>query len=79
MDASGFLSRLTPLSPGVENLRLVCSAHDRYAAERAFGAEFMSRKLDEARRARRETRAAKQRPPAPCGIARAEAAYFGRP
>jgi len=45
----------------VENLRLVCSAHNRYAAERVFGAEFMSRKREEARRARRETRASKHR------------------
>ena len=45
----------------VENLRLVCSAHNRYAAERVFGAEFMSRKREEARRARRERRAAKHR------------------
>jgi 5-methylcytosine-specific restriction endonuclease McrA len=44
----------------VANLRLVCSAHNRYAAERVFGAEFMSRKREEARRAPRETRAAKQ-------------------
>ncbi|HEY2954323.1 MAG TPA: HNH endonuclease signature motif containing protein, partial [Candidatus Eisenbacteria bacterium] len=36
----------------VENLRLVCSAHNRYAAEREFGAQFMSRKREEARRAR---------------------------
>jgi CRISPR/Cas system Type II protein with McrA/HNH and RuvC-like nuclease domain len=48
----------------VENLRLVCSAHNRYAAERVFGAEFMSRKREEARRARRQTRAAKHRPSA---------------
>jgi hypothetical protein len=45
-----------------ENLRLVCSAHNRYAAERVFGAEFMSRKREEARRARREARAAQHRP-----------------
>jgi len=36
----------------VENLRLVCSAHNRYAAERMLGAEFMSRKREEARRSR---------------------------
>ncbi|HEY2954021.1 MAG TPA: HNH endonuclease, partial [Candidatus Eisenbacteria bacterium] len=36
----------------VENLRLVCSAHNQYAAEREFGAEFMSRKREETRRAR---------------------------
>jgi 5-methylcytosine-specific restriction endonuclease McrA len=36
----------------VENLRLVCSAHNQYLADREFGAEFMSRKREEARRAR---------------------------
>ncbi|HEY2954809.1 MAG TPA: HNH endonuclease signature motif containing protein [Candidatus Eisenbacteria bacterium] len=35
----------------VENLHLKCRAHNQYAAEQAFGAEFMSRKR-EARRAR---------------------------
>jgi HNH endonuclease len=77
------IDHIEPVARGgeatVENLRLLCRAHNQYAAEREFGAEFMSRKLDEARRARRETRAAKQRPPAPSGIACAEAAYFGRP
>lgn len=32
-----------------ENLRLRCRAHNHYAAESAFGAEFMRRKLEEAR------------------------------
>ncbi|HEY2953735.1 MAG TPA: HNH endonuclease signature motif containing protein, partial [Candidatus Eisenbacteria bacterium] len=36
----------------VENLRLVCSAHNQYLAEREFGAEFMSRKREDARAAR---------------------------
>jgi hypothetical protein len=36
----------------VENLRLVCSARDRYAAELTFGVEFTSRQREESRRAR---------------------------
>jgi len=32
----------------VENVRLLCRAHNAYAAERAFGAEFMERKRAEA-------------------------------
>ena len=35
----------------VENLRLVCRAHNQHAAERIFGSEFMNRKRGEARRA----------------------------
>jgi hypothetical protein len=35
-------------------MRLRCRAHNQYEAERAFGAAFMSRKRDEARRARAE-------------------------
>jgi hypothetical protein len=34
----------------VENVRLLCRAHHQYAAERAFGAEFMEQKRAEARR-----------------------------
>lgn len=34
----------------IENVRLLCRAHNRYAAERAFGSEFVERKLAEARR-----------------------------
>jgi 5-methylcytosine-specific restriction endonuclease McrA len=45
---------IEPVSRGgdstVENLRLVCRAHNQYAAERAFGAEFMEQKRTEARR-----------------------------
>jgi len=33
----------------VENLRLVCRAHNQYAAEREFGAEFMEQKRTDAR------------------------------
>ena len=33
----------------LENVRLLCRAHNAYAAERAFGAEFMDRKRHEAR------------------------------
>jgi HNH endonuclease len=33
-----------------ENLRLLCRVHNQYAAERAFGAEFMAQKRAEAKR-----------------------------
>jgi hypothetical protein len=33
----------------VENVRLLCRTHNQYAAECAFGAEFMERKRREAR------------------------------
>jgi hypothetical protein len=36
-----------------ENLRLVCRAHNQYAAECSFGAGFMERKRDAVRAARR--------------------------
>jgi len=36
----------------VENVRLLCRAHNQHAAERTFGAEFMDRKRMEARHAR---------------------------
>jgi hypothetical protein len=35
----------------VENVRLRCRAHNQFEAERAFGAEFMERKRDEAKHA----------------------------
>jgi 5-methylcytosine-specific restriction endonuclease McrA len=45
---------IDPVSRGggatVENLRLLCRAHNQYAAEREFGVDFMSRKREEARR-----------------------------
>jgi hypothetical protein len=31
----------------IENIRLRCAAHNAYAAERAFGAEFMDQKKRE--------------------------------
>jgi 5-methylcytosine-specific restriction endonuclease McrA len=44
------------------NLRLRCRAHNVYAAEKAFGAEFMRRKLEDARdKAAEETRKADAR------------------
>lgn len=47
-----------PLARGgtasVEGLRLRCRAHNQYEAERVFGAEFMRRKREEARRVRAE-------------------------
>jgi len=36
--------------PTVENLRLRCRAHNQYAAEQAFGAEFMRQKREAARK-----------------------------
>ena len=41
----------------VENLRLRCASHNQFAAECAFGTEFMKHKREEARRARAEARA----------------------
>ena len=41
-----------------ENLRLRCRAHNQYAAECVFGAEFMNRKRQEARWAAAEARTA---------------------
>jgi hypothetical protein len=40
----------------VRNLRLRCRAHNQYAAERTFGADFMSHKRDAARREAEATR-----------------------
>ena len=42
----------------MERVRLRCRAHNQYAAECTFGAEFMRHKREEARRARAEARAA---------------------
>jgi hypothetical protein len=39
-----------------ENVRLMCRVHNQYAAERAFGAEFMERKRREARERMQMTR-----------------------
>jgi hypothetical protein len=43
--------------PTVNGMRLRCRAHNQYTAECAFGAGFMSRKRDVARRAAQEARA----------------------
>ena len=47
---------IIPLARGgkstVENLRLVCRAHNQHAAEQALGAEFMKKKREEAQAAR---------------------------
>ena len=47
---------IEPVSPGgaatVENVRLVCRAHNQWAAEREFGVEFMEQKRAEARHTR---------------------------
>jgi 5-methylcytosine-specific restriction endonuclease McrA len=40
-------------------VRLLCRAHNQYAAECTFGAEFMSLKRDEARRAKADRRSRK--------------------
>jgi hypothetical protein len=42
----------------VEGLRLRCRAHNQYAAECAFGAEFMRRKREEAQAVAARSRAA---------------------
>ena len=44
-----------------ERITLKCRAHNQYAAECAFGTEFMRHKREEARRARAEARAAAAR------------------
>jgi 5-methylcytosine-specific restriction endonuclease McrA len=41
----------------VDGMRVRCRAHNQFEAERAFGATFMNRKRDEARRARADARA----------------------
>src|SRR4029077_17656893 len=41
----------------VEGIRLRCRAHNQYEAERTFGAEFMSAKREQARKAAAEARA----------------------
>jgi 5-methylcytosine-specific restriction endonuclease McrA len=50
------IDHIEPVARGgeatLENLRLLCRAHNQYAADREFGAEFMDRKREEARRAR---------------------------
>src|SRR2546426_275322 len=45
----------------VEGIRLRCRAHNQYAAECAFGTDFMRNKREGARRARAEVRAAAAR------------------
>jgi len=45
----------------VDGVRLLCAVHNQYAAECAFGSQFMANKREEARRARAETRAAAAR------------------
>ena len=53
------LDHIEPVARGgestVENVRLVCAAHNQHAAERAFGLEFMERKRSEARGDRSHT------------------------
>ena len=41
----------------IDGMRLRCRAHNQYEAEQTFGAEFMARKRDEARRVAAEMRA----------------------
>jgi 5-methylcytosine-specific restriction endonuclease McrA len=43
-----------------ENVRLACRSHNQYAAERAFGAEFMERKRREAGEGTRDERGCRQ-------------------
>lgn len=44
----------------VENIRLRCSSHNQYEAEKAFGAAFMENKREQARQARAEARNARE-------------------
>jgi hypothetical protein len=48
------LDHIKPLACGgetsVENLRLLCRAHNQHAAERAYGAKFMDERMNEIRR-----------------------------
>jgi hypothetical protein len=50
------LDHIEPVARGgastIENVRLVCRAHNQHAADRAFGIEFMEQKRAEARRGR---------------------------
>jgi HNH endonuclease len=45
----------------VENVRLLCRAHNQHAAERTYGAEFMSSKRDQARQRTRASGTASTR------------------
>jgi hypothetical protein len=45
----------------VGNLRLLCGTHNRYEAERTFGAEFMAEKREAVKRERAEARERKKR------------------
>lgn len=50
------LDHIKPIAQGgestVENLRVLCDAHNQHAAEQRFGTEFMEAKREEARKAR---------------------------
>jgi 5-methylcytosine-specific restriction endonuclease McrA len=58
------LDHIVPVAKGgdstVENLRLLCSAHNRHAAEREFGKEHMQARREEAKRHRAAARFHKQ-------------------
>jgi HNH endonuclease len=62
-NAQAFLEfdHIEPVASGgrstIDNLRLRCRAHNRYAAEQAYGAGFVQSKIDESRRASATKRA----------------------
>jgi membrane protein involved in colicin uptake len=59
------LDHVQPVACGglstVENLRVVCRAHNQYAAEQVFGVDFVEAKREAAREARREAEQARKR------------------
>ena len=55
----------------VDNVRLLCRAHNQYLAERTYGAGFMDRKREESRRKTAEAKAAKEHTRAAAEKARA--------
>jgi 5-methylcytosine-specific restriction endonuclease McrA len=59
----------------VENVRLLCRAHNQHEAERSFGAEFMERKRSEARQRRGARTRARRDATAAAAAATAARAY----
>jgi uncharacterized membrane protein YqiK len=59
------LDHVQPVACGglstVENLRVVCRAHNQYAAEQVFGVDFVESTREAAREARREAAQARKR------------------
>ena len=60
-----------------DNLRVLCSNHNRFAADRCFGAEFMKRKIETVRC---EKRTIREGTPRPDEVAQPEVAFaFAQP